>query len=95
MVRNARKQDDAATAKAAGTRLPPESTEDRDQPRAQLMDEPLRGWHPGRISDRKLNELANRLGAIRSLGGAFARVVFSEEAAARLLAPPGEERRAP
>ncbi len=84
MVRNIQKND-GAVAKAAGMRQPSESIDARIQPDVPLMDEQTKGWQPGRISDRKLIELANRLEAIRTLGGAFAHVALSDEAQQRLV----------
>lgn len=49
-----------------------------------LMEERLEAWQPERISDRKLEELQNRLEKIRRLGDSFAAVELSPPLQARL-----------
>ena len=74
-----------AAAKAAGMRLPHEMTDDRAEPKDQIKDDRSRDWHPARISDRKLLELADQLESMRSLGGAFACIALSDQAQHRLV----------
>jgi len=61
-----------------------EITLDQAQPTGSPTDGALEGWHPDRISDRKLTELHDRLERLRSLGDTFANVKLSDEALARL-----------
>jgi len=64
--------------------LPRDPAEDRAKP-GPLTDEQAEDWHPARISDRKLLELAGRLETVRRLGGAFAEVALSDQAKDRLV----------
>jgi len=49
-----------------------------------LTDELDPAWRPSRISDRKLMELADRLKRVQRLGGAFARIGWSDQAKQRV-----------
>ena len=73
-----------AAAKDAGTRQLPRSRSNPSQPQDLLTDERSEDWHPARISDRKLIELASRLDKVRRAGSAFADIDLSLEARERL-----------
>lgn len=73
-----------AAAKVARMHQSPQYSEDRANQCDLLTDERYTDWHPARISDRKLLELAERLESVRSLGDAFAELALSDDAAQRV-----------
>lgn len=65
-------------------RTSPETARTHARTAATLKDERLASWHPDRISDRKLIELANRLEKVQRLGDAFADIALASPLHQRL-----------